>query len=43
MATTRTKKINIAIYFENLTIKLYVFLYFYHACQISYQSNIIYY
>ena len=43
MATTPTKKINITTYFENLTIKLYVFLYSYYACQISCQSDIIYY
>ena len=42
MATSPTKKINIATYFDNLTV-ITCFLDSYHACQISCQSDIIYY
>ena len=38
----KKKKINITIYFENITIKLYV-VYVLKTCQISYQSDVIYY
>ena len=47
MATSLIKKINIATYFEILIVKLHVFYIFImhvnHACQISCQSDIIYY
>ena len=43
MCTTSFKRINIIIYFENLTVKLYIFYTLNIHVKILSQSDIIYY